>query len=597
MGALESRLADKLSRLPSDEKLRVTVSLRSPMGVRYLDKFTHSLDELISDSRRIESIKPETSMEEVLNSHSIGRGTALSDFCEIIQLTKSKIQELAFDPRVMSIEEYVSGQLNLAPAIHFLPSLFQASPTEDVVTLAKSAYSHSQTTLPSGIATSVKAATFEFGLESNFVSCLNRSPAVTWDSYTTSDIDLKSHSLTSFNILANAAPGASLYHRASNYDIIGSIPYISNNGLNVVSVSFNINALIIPHALAVDDFAYRYPYPTFALSAGNDGVNAVSNWYNAYNQLSIGNVQDSDYTHFRIDEPSGCGINSSTKNPPPVYGICISGSGPTCPGDREMPYLVAPGWAPRARVGGSCLNGTQYLTGTSTSYPIWMKGACVPNTGSIYDSLSWGTSMSTPTAAGMVADIMGGASFIKSYPELIRAVVLLTARNVSGGYWQSGIDGIDGAGVIHGSDARAWAQSMTSVSPNGTAVEKGYYYTSFSSGDFTAQTARTLNVKIPNPIPAGKHLRIVLTWDSSPDLASGANNLSDIDLEFDASSQAFYSSSWDSNIEILDITSGVSAGSTYVCKIKPMSWHWSSGARSTSIYAALAWGYVTDHAR
>ena len=76
VGALESGLVTKLSKLSPDEKIRVIVSLRSPMGIRYLDKFRHSLDELIADSRRVELIKPEKSMDAVLGSHSIGKGTS-----------------------------------------------------------------------------------------------------------------------------------------------------------------------------------------------------------------------------------------------------------------------------------------------------------------------------------------------------------------------------------------------------------------------------------------------------------------------------------------------------------------------------------------
>jgi hypothetical protein len=90
----------------------------------------------------------------------------------------------------------------------------------------------------------------------------------------------------------------------------------------------------------------------------------------------------------------------------------------------------------------------------------------------------------------------------------------------------------------------------------------------------------------------------VFTWDSFPDLVNLTNELPDIDIYMITNSGYKYSSSWDSNIEILDINSGdVTAGGTYSVTVDPYLWRRTAGARGTCTYAALTWTFVPTNAR
>jgi hypothetical protein len=137
---------------------------------------------------------------------------------------------------------------------------------------------------------------------------------------------------------------------------------------------------------------------------------------------------------------------------------------------------------------------------------------------------------------------------------------------------------------------------MATVYPNSTAQINGYYYTSLSQSDFIPSSVhRSFNIKIPSSLPADKHLRIVLTWDSSPDLIANVNDISDIDLSFNNGAKS--SSSWDANVEMIDVPAANTApNGTYPCEIVPYLWRHHANARSSIIYVALAWGWVTDHA-
>lgn len=174
---------------------------------------------------------------------------------------------------------------------------------------------------------------------------------------------------------------------------------------------------------------------------------------------------------------------------------------------------------------------------------------------------------------------------------------MLTARNVKGGYWKSQIDGQDGAGVVHGKDAISFAKAMSTTSANWPAIINGANFSSFTANDFNPSSVqRIFNIKIPSSLPVGKHLRIVLTWDSSPDLVANVNDLSDLDLSFN--NGAYNSLSVDGNVEIIDVPNGsVVPNGTYTCAIVPYTWRIHPNARSTGIYSALVWGWVTDHAR
>jgi hypothetical protein len=206
------------------------------------------------------------------------------------------------------------------------------------------------------MALGVRAATFESGLNSGFLSCLGVTP-VAYDPMTapfmtpswSTDPDDSVHSLVTFTNLVNAAPGGSFYHRRSwSYQSPADRNFIGYNQLASISMSVNAGEFEANgfENRVVDDYAYVYPYPVFSNPTHNNG------WWNrpywaAYNALSVGNVQDSALVHFKIDTITCGGGATQTRNPNPVYGSCIDGgSYPNCAGDREMPYLVVPGYTP-----------------------------------------------------------------------------------------------------------------------------------------------------------------------------------------------------------------------------------------------------------
>lgn len=179
---------------------------------------------------------------------------------------------------------------------------------------------------------------------------------------------------------------------------------------------------------------------------------------------------------------------------------------------------------------------------------------------------------------------------------------MLTAQNVHGGYWGLQGDGKDGAGVIHGQDAVNFAANLYRIYPGNTGRPKGYADGSYSEWDFTNQNTKAYNITIPNPKPANKHLKIVFTWDSFPDAMEFTNRqnlLPDFDIVlWYNGSPIWYSSSWDSNNEIIEVdASDLIAGATYQIVVTPYTWRHPLHSVSDIGYYALAFDFVTNHAK
>ena len=247
---------------------------------------------------------------------------------------------------------------------------------------------------------------------------------------------------------------------------------------------------------------------------------------------------------------------TQTKNPPPRYGSCIGGSGADCAGDREMPHLVAPGFPS---------SGSEFST------------TCLEGTGTV----GCGTSYSAPVVNGMAANVIAADGRMSSWPEKVRVALILTAQNVENGDWTVGGDERDGAGTVSGSEAVAFATGHTSVYPGNSACVSGLGASSFYASDFGSN--KRFYYQVPNPKPSGKHLRVVLTWDSNPNVNNGTNDLSDFDLVVQHNGGNQYSSSWDSNVEVVDVAAGnLSAGGTYSIDISPYANRIPSGRTSTT---------------
>lgn len=550
-GALSPELHRKLSGMSPMAKTRVAVHLKYP-PILYPDKTRVSEEGARNASIAVGELDPVSPLSTVLLRNLVlgmsARGNGIAEG----ELTRQQIESMKLDPDVAAIE-LINEEEPLSP---------------DLSTLAPSGYNPGS--VPSGAGSGVKAATFETGLTSGFLSCIGVTPAG-YDANVSSDPWEIRHANGTFRILAATAPSASLYHRRSTtYDGTNDQNFLINNGIQTVSLSFTRGSTSPYHStyaefLVMDDFAYRYPYPVFVTSAANSGYGYETNWQ-CYNAISVGNVRHTGNSTY---EMADC---TQTKNPPPIYGSCISGSGSNCAGDREMPYIVAPG-----------------IPYTGSDF----ASTCLEGSGTI----NCGTSWSAPVGNGIAADMIAADSRLSGWPEKVRAAMILTAHNVDGGHWAYGTDGRDGSGVVSGSDGVSFAQSHTYVSPGNSAVEKGMSGTSFYASDFGAGNKR-YNYYVPNPKPSGKHLRAVLTWDSNPVVGGGVNALSDLDLIVQKNGGTQGSYSWDGNVEVVDIAAAdLSAGGSYYIDVSPaINRIPSSGSRANYLYYSIAWAWVKDHA-
>jgi hypothetical protein len=548
--SLSEELYWRIPEMDASEKIKVVIHAKYP-PIYYPDKTTHSPAECFQSSQSAAALAPIASMKTLATRHGLNLIDEPDQGKAACEVTKAQLEALKNDADVGVVEAFHT----------------EKSQSTEFYSLASSAYNPGS--VPSGSGSGVRAATFEFGLSQSFLNCISASPAE-WDSYTTSDqLDIR-HSEAVFLTLARAAPSASLYHRKSLvYDGTNDINYLVSKSIQTVSISRTRGSDAPFHStysefLVMDDFAFRAPFPVFVNLSGNNGYQYEVNWQ-GYNSLSVGNVR---HTNNSAYEMADC---THAKNPPPIYGSCISGSGENCAGDREMPHLIVPG-IPNS--------GSDFSTN------------CFDGSG----SLACGTSWSAAIANGMAADVIGANYRMVGWPEKVRATLILTGQNVDGGNWASGTDGRDGTGVISGSEAVLFAQNHTSVLPGNSAAEKGMSANSMYANDFSSN--KRFYFSVPNPKPTGKHLRVVLTWDSNPIVGGSTNALSDLDLVVQTNGSTRGSYSWDNNVEVVDVAAdSLTAGISYYIDVVPATNRIpASGSRTNFFYYAVAWTWVKDHA-
>jgi hypothetical protein len=208
-----------------------------------------------------------------------------------------------------------------------------------------------------------------------------------------------------------------------------------------------------------------------------------------------------------------------------------------------------------------------------------------------------GTSFAAPTANGIAACVISSKSSFTFWPEKVRLAMILTAQNCDGGEWDCNIDGKDGAGTLSGQNAVWFAQNCTEIYQGNSAVQNGLCAASWSP-DWEPWT-KTFNIKIPSYRPSGKHLRIVLLWDSKPYLSSGHNYLSDLDLHCTRGSAVLgYSASYNGNVEVVDIPrSSLVSGETICAKAIIWSPSFDPNEDERYFYYAIGWSWVQDHAQ
>jgi hypothetical protein len=561
-GAINESLWSKLQNGDAAESLSVVIVLKMPAIALLLDKTRVSEERQRAQSELFLRISPLVSPESFSVMRKVPIKTKIGSNQLVCVLTRKNILDLAHDVNVAAVEEFPP----ISPA---------GSGDPDFNTLASSAYNHNSNPVPSSAGAGVNAATFESGLSQDFVNCLGIPPAQqSWLNITPA---ATTHSMSTFRCMFNAAPGANHYHTfSSGYSFSSDSLFLYNNTIRSTSASTARGEKTAWDATRyefrqMDNFAYIYPYPVFVNPASNDGFQYIANWH-CYNAICVGNVRHTNQSHWElVDTTNPSGGCTQTKNPIAIYGSV---------NDRELPHLVAPGYRP---------NGGQFSPASCASYFSDQLTAC-------------GTSWSAPIVNGLAADVMAANSAFLIWPEKVRVALLVTAQNVDRGYWSFTSDGRDGAGVVNGSSAVLYAQQAVPVAPNNTSALVGIGVGSIYATDFGNPAPIVFKIGIPSPKPSGKHLRVVLTWDSNPDMSTGSfstNSLSDLDLLVTNGSSGTASQSYNSNVEMVDIPNSMfTAGSVVDARIsKFINRIPTSGSSTNFFYYSIGWTWVADHAQ
>ncbi len=302
------------------------------------------------------------------------------------------------------------------------------------------------------------------------------------------------------------------------------------------------------HDRWVDYVVTHYPYPFFAVAAGNQGdVSGCDRvGHKCYNCLQVGS-SDEHGTTSRADDTMAA--FSSWRNPTTTYG------------DRELPALVAPG--------------------------VQVEGAGICGDG---------TSLSSPMVAGTAAAVYQRNPVLQSYPETLWALARVHANQNVDGPWlhlTDGVDDRDGAGELNTYRTAYWAGSAYKRNGGGAAATTGYDYGLMRAGlDFPGNYyVETYNI---TPV-AGCTVVASLAWDSEAacnpsDCSRPAYCSCTYDSQgFDMDLRLFRNSSWvtgsysyDNTYEYMRYT--VPAGTT---SLQLKVWYWSGNANQT--YFGLSW--------
>ncbi len=574
-GAFERGLHAMLANLRDSDTVRVRIVMKGA-ECKYPSRIGRSPKQLQTLFSDFEEPAVPVTTESLLRQTSVSAmGVERSSSAEVeAALSKRDVYVVAHHPAVASVSPMTEEGL---------------CAVRDFMELSKSTYNPDP--LPTyARGSGVRVATMENGIDATFFNCLSgrRQPPLVW-----SQIHINSqggvHSKLTFLCLWNTAPSADFWHMASSLGSFGDKPekqynpvaaWIIDNSIETLSSSYERGGMSAydcddDEFVVMDDFAYRWPYPVFCNPTANDGYQYVVNWQ-CYNAISVGNVRHQDLNHYVCDDrlsPTNFQQSQST-NPAPVYGWWP---------DREMPHVVVPGIHPD---GNDIYNEPWY------DQCLYQQHGYIPANG---------TSLSAPICNGIAACVISAnPNAYRSFPERVRAAIIATAQNVHGYEFGDGVmDERDGAGVVSGRDAAIFAYNApTFTGTNTTAYEQGSAWGWWYNTDYST---RVFPIATPSVLPANKHLRVVFTWDSNPDMVNMDNSLSDIDLAFsstpDGAGYMRGSLTCNSNVEVVDIPrSQLSPGQTYYAIASVVVFRVPSGARCTVTYYSCAWTWVADHA-
>ena len=618
------------------EKIRVVIALKIYPHPKALNRMKHPVEVL--KARALEELKrvPVVDKRTFMRRYGI-KEVVLQKECEQKRLKHGKwgkhdgredlppdiivadvnaatLRALSFDPDVASVEEYSKwrpvwvNDCLCGGMPWFYPCLSS---------YANSAYNPASAMPADAKGQGVRAATWEIGLREQFITCFNQNdPRVITCNRVLGNTTAENatHSEECFKNLADAAPYAELYHHGCRIDAFPSPPIYYHDseivawGIQTISQSLvsgnctdtgsNDNDAWTLGMKRTDLLAYRWPYAVLFFGTGNDGFCHKPYW-RCYNVITVGNVQHADENHFILsDSANHCSWRNASQaaNPRPRYlhwGAeltnvfdCSCYDPSRHRGDREMPVIVAPGISPMG-------------AGSFTADPCitFVRDSVIACAGP-------GTSSSCAIANGIAACVISADPRMRTVmaPEVVRLVLLATAHNVDDKewtdyfYWVNRWDGRDGAGVISGTDAVWFARNHQTVAENDAAVVHGISTNYLTSADSGSQ--KYFNIQVPDPMPSGKHLRVAVTWSSSPCENENINELSDRDLFMPANTTWYSCFSWDDNVEMIDVPhSDLTAGSPYYVVLDIGAMRIPACAHpADTIYYAIGWTWPKDHA-
>jgi len=499
-GKLEPELYERLQDMRSDEEIKVGIWLTSgnmnepkPDGGEISEEVE---SEMLTSKRSAYALK-EKPLMDLLSA----KGFEITYACQyapliFAELPNDAIMELSNRPDVDAI--YISRT--------YEPELNSAAPTEK----ANVVWNRGIT------GTGIKVAVVEDGgikfanpylADGSYFNSAN--PNI--QSHETAIAGIIESTHSTYKGIAYGAPAllSANAQTLDDDDIISATEWAINNGARILSNSWGSDTnLQLSSMDRYLDHVVWSNYRTVVKSAGNvynsPNYNVTSPGL-GYNMITVGAIDDKDTSSWSDDIMA---TYSCYKDPISPHN------------DREKPEVVAVGSRMRS---------------TKTSWP-W--------TGYIGS----GTSYAAPSVAGEAALLMQRESWLKYWPESVKAVSMASAvHNIEG---SSRLSEKDGAGAIDCSKA------------DDTARYDRVYGNTLYEDDFPKWYSFSVS--------SGQKVRAVVCWDSHPDSSHPPSTdplESDLDLRiYDPSGNYVTgSASWDNNYEIVEFTASTSG--TYKAKV------------------------------
>lgn len=375
----------------------------------------------------------------------------------------------------------------------------------------------------------VNVCTVESGIRQSYIDKLVQEKATEGITLRIEEIhdnpESSDHSETMFHALVNIAPKANIYH----FKFGNATEDIANfKRCNIETVS---QSTTDSYHYQYDELLYTDTPIVYCAPTANEGLYLQPNDRDeVYHGISVGGAAfTEDYHEIPIESVYEYTQLINKWKTRKRYAFTQTANKL---GDKEVPHVVA------------------------TSSTSWVEGPkdALDNGGGYA-----GTSSASPSVNGVCAAVISSnEALMKKQPLNVKVAVMVTAENIDGGYWNPAEDGRDGCGVVSGYNACMYAinlgdQLKTASSP---ASDIGLAAGKLQNDPALEGTVLSFNVKAPDVLPRGKHLRAVLTWSRGIPKSGNALYLNNLNLELrDKSNNEIIArcASDSDNIEVIDV--------------------------------------------